>query len=156
MAGRWVGVGGRRCPALGVSALQQRDKLHGAKVGLELLAVILVFEPGPALGRGPAVEDQPCRPVVVLDLDDGLLELVGVGLLRLLLPLGVIILRPLLAVAGLGVGLAGQRIDGVGITVAVLVTALVLQELAQQLTEPRVSSWLSSASQAATSSGFFL
>ena len=124
MAGRWVGVGGRRCPALGVSALQQRDKLHGAKVGLELLAVIFVLEPRPPFGRGTAVQDQPCRPVVVLDLDDGLLELVGVGLLRLLLPLGVIILRPLLAVAGLGVffSLPVVEMAGLGFCISLLAT----------------------------------
>ena len=72
-----MGVGGRRCPALGASALQQRDKLHGAKVGLELLPSSSYLSwPSPRkkpLGRGRRLRDQPCRPVVVLDLDDGLL-----------------------------------------------------------------------------------
>ena len=62
----------------------------------------------------------------------------------------------LLAVAGLGVGLAGQRIDGVGITVAVLVTALVLQELAQQLHRAARQLLAVVGQPGGPSSGFFL
>ena len=66
-------------------AFQQGHQGDAAQVGFKLLAVILVLQPGEALGRWATVEDQPGGAFVVLHLDDGLFQLVGVWLLLFLL-----------------------------------------------------------------------
>ena len=62
----------------GASAFEHRHKLHLGEIGLELVAIVLILQPGKAFGRWTAAQEQPCRAVIVLDLDDCLLQLARV------------------------------------------------------------------------------
>ena len=91
-----------------LSPFQDGYKLHLGKSGLKLLAVILVLQPGITLGWRPAIQNQPARTTFILHLDDGLFQLVRVGLLFFLLGAST-----LFTLAGFGVGYVGDDIDRV-------------------------------------------
>jgi hypothetical protein len=65
----------------GPLSFQKGHKLHLGEIGSELVAVIVVLQPGVALDRWPAIQNQASRTAVMLHMHDGPSQPVRVGFL---------------------------------------------------------------------------
>ena len=111
----------------GPLSFQKSHKLHLGEVGSKLVAVILVLQPGMTFDRWPAIQNQAGRTAVMLDMHDGSSQPVRVGFLRVPPGVGSLLARPCFCAGACG------TFDRVGIALVVLVLALVVEVLAQQL-----------------------
>ena len=123
------GIGGNGVSATSAqqSAFEQSHELDVREICLELVIIILVLQPGPAIRRWTAVEDETGRSIVVFNPDDRPLEPVGINFLDGL-P-GIQMLDPWFP----GADLSGLRVFKIGVAPGAAIPVFLFQELAQEL-----------------------